>query len=158
MLKPSHDGETPGNLTYRGGSATDQNLTPRFPQDVVGDKRGLSTFSNPAQVERSGYKKAQEIDTARLANLDAIPNGTGAKDSHVSIRPSSELELVEWAQSREKGGHEYTKAVKAAIVREVRLPLEQSGPRGASDAPPVSDGEYDGGGGSSGGGGATSSW
>jgi len=122
--EPMRESGPNGQFVYRGGSATDQNLTPRNPQDVIGEKRGLSTFSNPAQVEKNGFKKAQEIDAGRLGDeLDAIPNGSGPNDSHVSIRPDDDVKLLDWANSRAAGGHPYTKAVRGAILREVKLPI-----------------------------------
>jgi len=121
-----HERDPNSQYVYRGGSATDQNLTPRAPQDLTGDKRGLSTFSSPEQVEKNGFKKAQEIDVGRLGDeLDAIPNGSGPNDSHVSIRPDNDVKLLDWANSRAFGGHTYTAAVRRAILRETKLPIEQ---------------------------------
>jgi len=121
-----HERDPNSQYVYRGGSATDQNLTPRAPQDLTGDKRGLSTFSSPEQVEKNGFKKAQEIDVGRLGDeLDAIPNGSGPNDSHVSIRPDNDVKLLDWANSRASGGHTYTAAVRRAILRETKLPIEQ---------------------------------
>lgn len=157
LLSPSQAG---GGFIYRGGSATDQNLTPRSPQDLSGDKRGLSTFANPAHVQRNGFAKAQEIDPARLGDeLSAIANGRGDNDSHVSVRPASDELLREWADTRAKGGHRLTMDVKRAIRREVRL--EKSAMKsesGLEHSKPEPGKPWTGDEGSSGGGGASSSW
>jgi len=61
--------------------------------------------------------KAQTIETDNLGeNLEAV-NDHG---DHYAIRPTNDPDpynlLVEWAASREIGGHLLTRAVKAAIV------------------------------------------
>lgn len=153
-------GQLGGGFIYRGGSATDQNLTPRSPQDLSGDKRGLSTFANPAHVQRNGFAKAQEIDPARLGDeLSAIANGRGDSDSHVSVRPASDELLREWADTRAKGGHRLTMDVRRAIRREVRLekPAMKSESGREHDKPEPGK-PWPGDEGTSGGGGASSSW
>lgn len=157
LLSPGQSG---GGFIYRGGSATDQNLTPRSPQDLSGDKRGLSTFANPAHVQRNGFAKAQEIDPARLGDeLSAIANGRGDSDSHVSVRPASDELLREWAETRAKGGHRLTMDVRRAIRREVKLEkpaMKSESGREHERSEPVQS--WSGDEGSSGGGGASSSW
>lgn len=108
---------------FRSGSSTFGNLTPKA-KDLTGAKKGLSTFEDlnktPFEVTR-----AQVIETDNLSTLSAVRNGSGAHDSHVSIRPSNDSDLLTWSQSqhdpkREKYEHDLTKEVKNAIVREYR--------------------------------------
>lgn len=109
---------------YRGGSDTDNNLTPKD-KDVSGDpKRGLSTFQNVADVGRYNYIKAQIIETDNLGDdLEAVINGTGEGDSHVSIRPTDDDDnekLRTWASYRISKStvrdNPYTRAVKGSLV------------------------------------------
>ncbi|MFC7623789.1 polymorphic toxin-type HINT domain-containing protein [Microlunatus sp. GCM10028923] len=92
---------------YRGGSATDDALTPK-PKDVD----GLSTFDTPQRAAPHGGK-VQKIDTDKLEDLDAVPNGTG----HVSLIPKNRDELGPWMESRGSGTpHPLTQEIQGAIV------------------------------------------
>jgi hypothetical protein len=86
---------------YRSGGKTLGNMTPKA-KDLTGDKRGLSTFEDPAAAPIK-ITKAQVIETTSLpATLEAIRNGKGAKDSHVSIRPPADNDnalLKAWADN-----------------------------------------------------------
>lgn len=88
---------------FRGGSASNGNLTPR-PQDVD----GLSARVKPPKG------KSQAIDTSKLDKLEAVQNGA----DHVSIRPKDRSRMQEWIDSR--GGdtaHEFTEELRGAIDR-----------------------------------------
>lgn len=102
---------------YRGGSTTDKNLTPRV-QDTTGPKKGLSTFENSGAIKN--YDKAQIIETDNLgAGLEAVRNGTGPQDSHVSIVPSNDVgdaKLVNWAAQKQPEFPALTNAVRGAIT------------------------------------------
>ncbi|MBW4599430.1 MAG: hypothetical protein KME29_07405 [Calothrix sp. FI2-JRJ7] len=106
---------------YRSGSDTDANLTPKA-KDLTGNKRGLSTFSDPHKAPIR-ITKAKIIETDNLKELKAVANGSGDNDSHVSIRPESNDKLLEWSQSqhdtpegKEKYKHPFTEEVQEAIV------------------------------------------
>jgi RHS repeat-associated protein len=105
-----------GNIVYRGGSRTPDNLTPRPGRDMAGDKRGLSTFETLEKATPPGGK-AQAIDTSKLKCL-----GTHCTpDGHVSLRPGTQAELEEWAATKGTGTvHPYTQEVLDAVVETVR--------------------------------------
>lgn len=92
---------------YRGGSATDDALTPK-PKDVD----GLSTFDTPLKATGGHAGKVQKIDTDKLNDLEAIPNGTG----HVSLIPKNRGELADWMAARGTGTPHLTQEVQDAIV------------------------------------------
>lgn len=73
-----------GNIVYRGGSRTPDNLTPRPGRDMVEEKRGLSTFDTLEEATPPGGK-AQAIDTSVLKCLGAHCT----PDGHVSLRPGA---------------------------------------------------------------------
>ena len=89
--------------THRSGGATAANMTPK-PKDVDPEspKRGLSTFEFPLKAPIT-IEKAQIIETDSLpTTLEAIRNGTGPKDSHVSIRPPDDpdnAKLLAWVEA-----------------------------------------------------------
>jgi hypothetical protein len=65
-----------------------------------GGKRGLSTFEDPTTAPIK-IAKAQVIETDNLkAPLSAIRNGTGVGDTHVSIVPATDEDLVDWAAGK----------------------------------------------------------
>lgn len=97
---------------YRMGSATDQNLCPRHPQDddATSAGRGLSTSS------AAPAGKAQIIETDNLGDTLEAVNDHG---NHYAIRPTEDddnAKLTAWAATRAAGGHASTAAVKGAIV------------------------------------------
>ena len=101
--------------TFRGGSATDNNLTPR-PQDV----EGLSTFDNLEAATKPGGK-AQLIDTSKLNELEAVADAPPA--GHVSIRPKDKTRMQEWIDSRDAPEpHPFTQEVRNAIIETVKRP------------------------------------
>jgi hypothetical protein len=106
-------------FVYRGGTATDSNLTPRLSRDISGPKRGLSTYLDSKNAFGNA-NKAQKIDISRLgSNLDAVLNDY---DGHVSIRPSNDpnnTKLTEWASQRGTA-NENTNSVKDSVVDEVK--------------------------------------
>jgi RHS repeat-associated protein len=105
-------------MVYRGGSRTDDNLTPRPGRDTQGEKRGLSTWDSLDKAARPG-EKAQVIDPSKLSRLETHRQA----DGHVSIRPATQAELDAWAATRGSGqGHPSTDEVRGAIVGEVRRP------------------------------------
>ncbi len=107
--------ENASKKTFRGGSATDNNLTPR-PQDVD----GLSTFDNLETATKPGGK-AQVIDTSKLIELEAVPDAPPA--GHVSIRPKDKTRMQEWIDSRDATEtHPFTQEVKNAIIETVKRP------------------------------------
>ena len=97
-------------IVYRGGSATDNNLTPRPDKDT---ESGLSTSMDKPPG------KCQAIDVSKLeeSGLEAI-NDHG---NHVSIRPINDpsfIKLKEWASTRNTDvTHSFTQAVKNAIIK-----------------------------------------
>lgn len=99
---------------YRAGSDTSDALTPK-----AKDLDGLSTFDTPqAALPKGG--KAQVIDTTKLKNLEAIPNG---RNGHVSLMPKNPDELAGWMAARGTGTtHPLTQEIQDAIVDVVRLP------------------------------------
>jgi hypothetical protein len=107
---------SPPRYVYRGGSATDVNLTPSPSKDPG----GLSTFDTLERATEPGGK-AQVIDTTRLRNLEAIPDPP--PPGHVSIRPHDPTEIPAWAATKESGEtHPYTQEVRDAIERVERRP------------------------------------
>ena len=106
-------------MVYRGGSGTQNTMTPRYPQDCSGKKKGLSTFESLETVLKMA-DKAQGIETDDLPDtLKAVRNGSGPKDTHVSILPVIESELDDWAKAKNgtKTDHPYSKGVVAAITK-----------------------------------------
>jgi hypothetical protein len=123
-------------FTYRGGPHEAANYVPQIPRDMSGGKRGLSTFENVKDIPAQ-YRPAQKIETDNLgAELEAVRNGSGPKDSHVSIVPANDRalppppatskkpqkvtyeKLTAWAQEGVK--HPYTVAVMNARTEEVK--------------------------------------
>jgi hypothetical protein len=121
---------------YRGGPHEAANYVPQIPRDMSGRKRGLSTFENIQHIPPR-YRPAQKIETDNLgADLEAVRNGSGADDSHVSIVPTNDKEvqpppttskkqqkvtyekLTAWAQEGVKSP--YTAAVMSARQEEVK--------------------------------------
>jgi hypothetical protein len=117
---------------YRGNSDTDTNFTPRPPTeknpkgDIMGDKKGLSTFISPQILWAKGYKKAQELDAQQLLRegFHLVVDG-----DHVSILPPAsnpaqeQAFLEEWAATRpnlvegakhQPQSHLFTKKIHAA--------------------------------------------
>ena len=122
-------------LVYRGGSAREDNLTPRPGKDTepkAGRAPGLSTFTSLEQAVLPG-EKAQVIDLdllgPPLAGLFDPPGGEGAVPGHVSIAPvgpNGEVDSVlleEWAATRNTGrAHELTRRILDALVETVKRP------------------------------------
>jgi hypothetical protein len=121
-------------FVYRGGSATDDNLTPRLGRDTSGkpgQAPGLSTFETIEQAASHG-SKAHVIDLDLLAAplrgyRDQVDQG--GTEGHVSIAPSDESggidldRLLEWAGSRGVApAHEFTEIVRRAVVRVEKRP------------------------------------
>jgi hypothetical protein len=117
-------------ITHRAGGNTLHNYTPAG-KDLKGAKKGLSTMRDPTHFAKAfgqTPRKAQMVETASLGDgLEAIPNGTGPDDSHVSIVPKNDLndaKLKAWAATKQSGGgaasgdHEYSRAVMAARTGE----------------------------------------
>ncbi len=114
-------------LVYRGGSATDDNLTPRPGKDTTGPKRGLSTFDTPEKAAKTGAKY-QIIDTDKLKRLKPHKDKSG----HVSLRPATQKELDDWAASRgnpDKQPHPLTDETRRAIVGSGTIPKNDAPPR-----------------------------
>ncbi len=102
---------------YRGGSATDANLTPR----PGVDDSGLSTYDTIEGATRNPGDKAQVIDTTRLHSLEAHPDAP--PPGHVSIRPPDTSEIPDWAATRGTDEvHPYTQEIRDAIVGVERRP------------------------------------
>lgn len=96
---------------YRGGSATDKNLTPR-----ASDIEGLSTFNNIESATPPGGK-AQVIDTSKLNALEAVPDAP--PPGHVSIRPKDPSQMSGWIDARTGGvTHPLTQEIRNAIIEE----------------------------------------
>jgi hypothetical protein len=110
------DDVAPPRYVYRGGSASDANLTPRPGIDHT----GLSTYDNIEAATPPGGK-AQVIDTTRMRNLAAHPDSP--PPGHVSIRPHDPSEVSDWAASRGADEtHPYTQELRDAIVGVERRP------------------------------------
>ncbi|WP_370576642.1 RHS repeat-associated core domain-containing protein [Pedobacter sp. AK013] len=88
---PGADEEEDDKYIYRGGPATNSNLTPRFK-----DLDGLSTFTTAAQA-KSGAKIATKISVNSLRSLGLQVDYKG---NHASIRPATAKELAEWSATR----------------------------------------------------------
>lgn len=118
------------NIVYRGGSQTDDNLTPRPEKDLEispGRAPGLSAFDQIEMAVGPGAK-AQGIDVGRLGGLlwafPDDPEKEGGVMGHLSIAPiqqdrTIDLELLgEWAAARKSGRvHRLTSVLRNAIVR-----------------------------------------
>lgn len=117
-------------LVYRGGSATDDNLTPRAPADTAGDggqSTGLSVFAALEQAVSPGGK-AQVFDLELLEHpLHAFaddPAAAGGVAGHVTIAPvtaAGEIDRdlrLQWAAQRGTGRtHELTTVLRRALVQ-----------------------------------------
>jgi hypothetical protein len=116
-------------IVYRGGSDSDDNLTPRPGQDergLPGQSPGLSVFAAiELAVEPEG--KAQKIDVDQLEEpLRAFPDDPeleGGIVDHLSIAPATldgqvdPVLLGEWAASRNTGQvHWLTTSLRNTIV------------------------------------------
>lgn len=98
---------------YRSASGTPDSLTPRPGIDDV-PGRGLSVFDSS---DNPGVKpgKVVEIDPDALRSLtvghDNNPPG------HITIRPSSHTDLVQWAATRGTGQvHPFTQELLNAVT------------------------------------------
>jgi hypothetical protein len=122
-------------LVYRGGSAREDNLTPRPGKDTIerpGQAPSLSTFTKLELAVLPG-EKAQVLDLDLLGyplrGYDDQPGLEGAIEGHVSIAPAlpdgtidHEL-LAEWSASRNTGEvHPLTELVKNALVDTIKRP------------------------------------
>jgi hypothetical protein len=117
-------------IVYRGGSDSDDNLTPRPGQDEQGQPGrapGLSVFSNIDEAVEPGGK-AQGIDLDQLGEpLRPFPDDPkleGGVSGHLSIAPATsqgELDrslLSEWAATRKSGRvHWLTTLLRNALVQ-----------------------------------------
>ena len=117
-------------IVYRGGSDTDDNLTPRSGRDEQGKPGrtpGLSAFVAIGQAVEPGGK-AQGIDLDQLAvplrPFYDDPNLEGGVMGHLSIAPATpdgrvdRTLLNEWAATRKTARvHWLTTALRDAIVR-----------------------------------------
>jgi hypothetical protein len=99
---------------FRSASGTADSLTPR-PGIDDGPDGGLSFFDS---VENPGVKpgKVVEVDSSKLrslqVNMDNDPPG------HVTVRPSSDMDLQAWAASRGSGSvHSFTQEILDAVMR-----------------------------------------
>ena len=124
------------SLVYRGGSPTDDNLTPRPGADTTvrdGQAPGLSVFTTiEAAVGPGG--KAQLIDLDLLVfPLMGFPDDPIQEQGdaiHISICPADEggrpdlAKLAEWASTRRTDRlHPLTAILRSALVQEnVRRP------------------------------------
>jgi hypothetical protein len=118
------------NVVYRGGSQTDDNLTPRPEKDLEtrkGRAPGLSAFDRIEMAVEPG-SKVQGIDLKRLGDpLRAFPDDPekeGGVMGHLSIAPvqsdgTIDLDLLgEWAATRKSGRvHRLTSLLRDAIVQ-----------------------------------------
>src|SRR4051794_15773772 len=115
-----------GKVVFRGGSATNQALTPRPARDTVGgpgQNPGLSV-EDAAPINR----KAQKIDVSRLRSpLAYFPDDSaqGGRQGHGVIAPADpsgnvdQAALDEWAShrdSKQDEPHPMTQIVINAIV------------------------------------------
>ena len=113
-------------LVYRGGSPTDDNLTPRPDRDIdgrSGQAPGLSTWETLEHAAIPGGK-AQVIDLDALKMpLAAFPDDPtrGGSVGHLSIAPVDSTgaidlgQLRDWASSR-GGGTPHPLLIRDAIV------------------------------------------
>lgn len=119
-------------LVFRGGTSTDDNLTPRPGKDTVsnqGRSPGLSVWEHLAMSTAPGGK-AQLIDLDLLGGeLAAFADDptTGGDPGHFVIAPirrdrSIDQDLLsEWAASRGTGKpHRLTVALRGALAGEAR--------------------------------------
>lgn len=122
-------------LVYRGGSARDENLTPRAGKDTQGkpgQAPGFSVFSTlDLAVEPGGKAQAIDLDLLLppLVGLEDDCMLEGGREGHVSITPVTESRRVDqvlleaWASSRGAvPAHPLTEIVKQALVQTVRRP------------------------------------
>jgi hypothetical protein len=122
-------------LVYRGGSATDDNLTPRPGRDTItkpGQSPGLSAFIDlESAVEPGG--EAQVIDLDLLAeplrDFADLVGVEGSVAGHISIAPVTgeghvdQVLLEDWARSRgSDSAHWLTMLIKEALIDTVRRP------------------------------------
>jgi hypothetical protein len=100
-------------LAYRSASGTANSVTPRPGiDDMPGG--GLSAYDS---LENPGVKpgKYVVIDTSRLRSLYAIADEL--PPGHITIRPSTDLQLQDWASSRNTGTvHPLTKEILDAVI------------------------------------------
>jgi hypothetical protein len=121
--------KTPG-IVYRLGSATPDNCTPRQKdlEGKPGQAPGLSTFET---LELKPGQKAQVIDLKRIVGalrpMPDKPELEGGVAEHITLAPFDEtgnvdlVKLQEWAATRGTGCvHEFTKAIRDAIIDEIR--------------------------------------
>ena len=110
-------------LIYRAGGFTDLNFTPRpGKDDGTGAKSGLSAFTDPLKATQGIGGKVQVISAKALEDMGFILNITN--DGHVGIRPRTQVELKDWASSRQstsEGVHPYTTMAKAARIGEIKV-------------------------------------
>lgn len=103
---------------YRGGSATNSNLTPRPGKDTD----GLTAWNSVFSATKPGGK-AQVIDPSLFVNLQAVYTPQHGGVGHYSITSGNAATDAQWAATR--GGevpHPLTLELRAAIITEVRLP------------------------------------
>jgi len=131
----SQDDKNKQNIVWRGGGQTNQTFTPRPDKDTDpdSDKRGLSTFRDPNRAAPNTGSTAQGIDLNKIdrSKFDVIET----PDGHVSIRPKTQQELEEWAQSRPNANttpHPYTSDVRSAATG---VTYKNPGGSGESSAP-----------------------
>jgi hypothetical protein len=105
-----------GNIVYRGGSRTLDNLTPRL-GDLERDPPGLSTWRNLADALKDN-KKAQVID---LNQLPPELLQTIEESGHVTITTQDWESLIQWADLRStEAENPLAQAIQNAIVGELR--------------------------------------
>jgi Domain of unknown function (DUF4157) len=112
---------------YREGSSTLPNLTPKAKDATEDPQRGLSTFEDPLRATINIDKAAIiETDSLHTTALEAVRNGTGPNDTHVSIRPpndESRAKLLAWVEAGPES--ELTHQVLTAVIGTWRKPKEK---------------------------------
>ena len=120
-----------GRIVFRGGTRTNQALTPRPGVDTaapVGQTPGLSVENTLEAALGEGQKKAQKLDVTKLKwPLAFVPDdpARGGRDGHGVITPvdaDGQVDLIklnEWASKRagqRDEPHPLTQLVIDAIV------------------------------------------
>lgn len=115
------DPECDSVLLYRGGSATQEALTPRPGSDTVGwPSNGLSTYTVKARAcARS--TKVQVLSPALLATVPGLQLAPDPGDpSHIFLQGNTGALHDEWAASRDSAvspEHQLTTGVRSSILR-----------------------------------------
>ncbi len=111
------------SITYRGGSNTDNNYTPRLK-----DTDGLSTFTDPAAAAGKNGGRVQILDLKKLEK-EGFKLDWSKRDGywHVGIAAPDPATHQEWANTKEtvkNGGapHILTEKVKLARLGQANVP------------------------------------